>query len=281
MSQSPGNPNRLPQSPYDTASLWAHTSFSYVYELLLLGYEQPLLKSDLPPLPRHDDSALLAKGLQDSWDLQRAQALNSNNKSPSLTRAIYSAHKFEFWLAGFWTILEHVCMILQPILLSLFLNFLVSSTSPASTGYLYASLLFVTSFLQAAFHHQTYYTTMRAGWNLRISLTILTHDKLLKLNLTESSQYAGVAMNLISNDVFRFDNFCPALWHYLTGPLDGLVVLFLLTKEVRRFTLAVRCTYRYPTLFNGAPTTPQPNPILTSSRFAPRSSSISFPLSWG
>ncbi|GMH83157.1 hypothetical protein TrST_g5110, partial [Triparma strigata] len=49
----------------------------------------------------HDDSALLAKRLQDSWDLQRAQALNSNNKSPSLTRAIYSAHKFEFWLAGF------------------------------------------------------------------------------------------------------------------------------------------------------------------------------------
>ncbi|GMH83161.1 hypothetical protein TrST_g5111 [Triparma strigata] len=73
---------------------------------------------------------------------------------------------------------------------------------------------------------------MRAGWNLRISLTILTHDKLLKLNLTESSQYAGVAMNLISNDVFRFDNFCPALWHYLIGPLDGLVVLFLLTKEL-------------------------------------------------
>lgn len=43
-------------------------------------------------------------------------------------------------------------------------------------------------------------------------------------------------MNLVSNDVFRFDNFCPAIWHYFTGPADGVVILFLLTKEVSGVT---------------------------------------------
>ncbi|GMH67893.1 hypothetical protein TL16_g04791 [Triparma laevis f. inornata] len=229
---SPPNPTPAPspptpQSPYDTASFWSHTSFSYVHDLLVLGYSRPLLKSDLPSLPSHDSSTKLSSKLQSTWDHQR-----SISSTPSLTKAIYSAHKFEFWLAGVWTILEHICMLLQPLLLSLFLNFLTSTTSPSSTGYIYAFLLFLTSFLQAIFHHQTYYITMRAGWNLRISLTILTHSKLLKLNLTESSQYAGVAMNLVSNDVFRFDNFCPAIWHYFTGPADGVAILFLLTKEL-------------------------------------------------
>jgi len=73
---------------------------------------------------------------------------------------------------------------------------------------------------------------MRAGWNLRIALTLMTHDKLLALNSSSASSQGALALNLISTDVFRFDNFMPALWHYLTGPLDAIVILVLLSYQL-------------------------------------------------
>ena len=153
--------------------------------------------------------------------------------SPSLWRAIYRAHKAEFWTAGMWTILEHVAMLSQPILLTAYLQYLTSSAPSLPLGLgLGFSLLFV-SWLQAVFHHQTYYTTMRAGWNLRITFTLMVHAKLLRLSVPSAGSSAGLCLNLVSSDVFRFDAFMPALWHYVSGPLDLLVVLTLLSAEVR------------------------------------------------
>jgi ATP-binding cassette subfamily C (CFTR/MRP) protein 4 len=237
-------------SPYDCASFWSHTSFSYVYNLLVLGYSRQLLRTDLPPLPNHDDTTSISDKLYNEWRKEKRRVSDtlhikidyllksliphtqSDNKPPSLWMAIYRANRSEFWTAGFWTISEHAMMLLQPILLNLFLQFLVSSDQPISTGLLLSLSLFAVSFLQSTFHHQTYYTTMRAGWNLRISLTVLVHDKLLNLNLTSAASHGGVAMNLVSNDVFRFDNFMPAVWHYLTGPIDGVVILVLLSRQL-------------------------------------------------
>ena len=86
--------------------------------------------------------------------------------------------------------------------------------------------------MQAIIHHQTYYTTMRLGFNLRIAETLLIHNKATRLTLSTASSNSGLALNLISSDVMRFDAFCPALWHYLTGPIDGVIVTVLLSRLV-------------------------------------------------
>lgn len=100
-------------------------------------------------------------------------------------------------------------------------------------GVLISVCLLLASFLQAVFHHQLYYLTMRTGWNLRISMTAMVHDKLLRLSSASLSSTSGKqAINLVSTDVFRFDQFAPFMWYYLTGPMDFLIILYLLSLRV-------------------------------------------------
>lgn len=108
-------------SPYDTASLLAHTTFSYVYPLLCIGSKRSLLETDLPPLPKHDEPGEVYSRLKFAWD----------NGDGDMVRAIWNAFRFEILLAGFWTFLEHIFMVLQPPVLLSLLSHL--SLSPSST----------------------------------------------------------------------------------------------------------------------------------------------------
>ena len=213
-------------SPYDAASLLAHTTFSYVYPLLQIGSKRSLLETDLPALPKHDEPGEVYSRLKSAWD----------SGDGDMVKAIWKAFRFEILLAGFWTFLEHVFLLLQPPVLLSLLSHLAypPSTTPSytSTGIQWALLLFACNLMQAIVHHQTYYTTMRLGFNLRISETLLIHNKTTRLTLSSASANSGLALNIISSDVMRFDAFCPALWHYLTGPIDGVIVTILLSRLV-------------------------------------------------
>ena len=104
------------KSPYDEASLWSHISFSYVRDLLRLGFCRPLTLSDLPPLPIHDECGRISSKLGDAW---RSEVESGRN--PSLWRALYRANKVEFYKALLYTLLEHAMMLCQPVLLGEFI----------------------------------------------------------------------------------------------------------------------------------------------------------------
>ena len=107
-----------PASPYDTASLWSHISYSYVLPLLRLGATRPLVQSDLPPLPTHDDCEVLSSNLQREWKKEKQRL------QPSLWAAIYRAFKRDFYEAGLFTLLEHAMIIVQPCLLGALLSWM-------------------------------------------------------------------------------------------------------------------------------------------------------------
>ena len=71
-----------------------------------------------------------------------------------------------------------------------------------SEGYLLAGAISVVSLMQAIIHHQTFYYTMRGGWNCRIAMTGVLHNKLLKLSTASlHSASAGSVYNLVASDV--------------------------------------------------------------------------------
>jgi len=149
----PGTDPNLTLSPADTCSYYSFMTYSFIQPLLNLGNTRPLLTTDLPTIPQHDDSANITTKLAKEWTKQRTTTL------PSLTLAIYNTFKSDFYLAGFWTLSEHVCMILQPVFLMYFIKWL-STEEPESTpmtGMKYALLLTATNYVQACIHHQTYY----------------------------------------------------------------------------------------------------------------------------
>ena len=63
---------------------------------------------------------------------------------------------------------------------------------------------------QVVSHHIGFLFTYRAGWNWKNSCTALIHDRLFYLNggtLQGSSTSTGMLVNMISNDVARFEEF--------------------------------------------------------------------------
>ena len=75
-------------------------------------------------------------------------------------------------------------------------------------GAMWVALLLLAALGQIAVHHQLYFYTMRAGWNIRMSTIGLIHRKLLTLSvasLSGSGSDVAQIINLASSDVMRFD----------------------------------------------------------------------------
>jgi len=231
---SPPTPTPTPPhlSPYDTATIFQHLTFSYVLPLISQSHNPstPLTPRSLPPLPAIDSPSLLTSKLAAAFN-----SSSSSSSSKSLPRAIYKTFTLTFFQTLTLVILEHATMLLQPLLLSSLLSHISSPFPPLSTGISLSLLMLLTSLLQAIFHHRLYYLTMRTGWNLRTSLTAMVHSKLLRLSATSSSSTSSTALNLISTDVFRFDNFAPFFWYYFTGPIDFAIIVYLLSLRVTLF----------------------------------------------
>ena len=106
-------------------------------------------------------------------------------------------------------------------------------TSPESTswsGWVYASLLFVTSLLGTVFFHQTTLQSTRVGIQCRGALMVLIYRKSLKISFVKGG--VGDIVNLISNDCNRIAEGC-VNGHYLWAALlESAVLLFLTIHDV-------------------------------------------------
>jgi ATP-binding cassette subfamily C (CFTR/MRP) protein 4 len=205
---------------------------------MVLGASRALQQQDVPSCPDEDLPARTTDELQTTWDAELAalsgEGAAGGKKPPSLWRALYRANRVHFWVAGWYAFLESVCCIAQPVLLRFLITWLLDPMSGGlALGLLLALGLSFAGCMQAVVHHQLYLYTMRAGWRLRLACCGLVHRKLLRISsatLLETGK--GLAINLISNDVQRFDAFIPALHFYWAGPMDLVVVYCLLGAEV-------------------------------------------------
>ena len=86
---------------------------------------------------------------------------------------------------------------------------------------------------KAVVHHQLYMFTMRGGFNMRMAVTGLVHAKLLRLSAVALQQAtSGKVINIVSNDVQRFDLFTPAIHFLWSAPLDLVAIITLVSMQV-------------------------------------------------
>ena len=239
---------------YDTASCWSRTSFSYILPLLRLGNARTLQAADLDPLPRRDNISVRCAALAQAWEEEAVIARDitppgsaATRRAPRwhLWRALYATNRGEFWTAALYCFLESFFCIVQPVLLGYLVRWLQemadhtdganATTGPPShaTGALLAVTMGACSFGQAVVHHQLYMYTMRGGFNMRMAVTGLVHAKLLRLSALALQQAtSGKVINIVSNDVQRFDLFTPAIHFLWSAPLDLAAIITLVSLEV-------------------------------------------------
>jgi hypothetical protein len=193
----------VPESDWDTANIFSKWTFTVAYKMLRLGLQKPLQLDDLMILPKHDHASTLIPDLAKAYKVH-----TSAYKIPRLMVAAYHCHKDIVFLSGFYTFLEGALRIACPVVLGLFLESLQDTNTGRTMAFLLAFAISILNLFQAVTHHVLFFYTMRLGYNFRTSTVGMIFDTLFKLPggaLDSSEIDTGVLVNLISNDVARFD----------------------------------------------------------------------------
>lgn len=190
-------------SEWDNASAFSKWTFKVADKMLSVGMTKSLQFDDLMVISTHDYSAPLMQDLKLNYDRCGRMWF-----VPKLMVAMFRSHWWEFTIVTFYTLLESAVRIALPVILRLFLNSLGNPTSTREDNFIWAVILSGLGIAQLVVHHVLFFYSMRLGWNWKTSITGLIYDRLFLLSSSALATHStGKLVNLISNDVARFEEF--------------------------------------------------------------------------
>lgn len=248
-------------SPYDGASLISkYVTFFWVTPLLSLGLKRRLEIDDLCGNPKEDSSNDLGEQLQDDWK-QEVEISKSKGRKPNLLRIILRRHVFWFMMSSLWIMTSYwLVSPLQAMILGqliqdgtkyyyLAADQVIANVTAAASGsgvpetvqrqlddiywrILIAGFLVIcTTFVQFVTVHPYYFCVQHLGMKLRVSTCNLVFQKSLRLSKAALGHTtAGQIVNLLSNDVNRFDFGLVFVPYLVVAPVQAIIIIVVLSR---------------------------------------------------
>ncbi|CAO3570724.1 unnamed protein product [Mortierella alpina] len=226
-----------PPPAIESANVLSYFSFNWIQPLLIKGWSQTIVETDLDQLSKNDHVKRITDRLLQEWTREvekkeaKAAATGTKPGRPNLYLVLWRCFGFYFSISLFTGLTESACKISEAILMGYVIRFFDQAGTPTSTGMAYAVGLFLVTLFHGTMHHHYFFPTMRTGMWVRQSLISLMYRKCLTLS-TSSSISTGAVVNLISNDVQPFENATPFMLYAIIGPLEMIVVMYFLWREI-------------------------------------------------
>ncbi|XP_040281246.1 multidrug resistance-associated protein 4 [Bufo bufo] len=234
-------PNEGKANPLQTANFCSKLFFCWLNSLFIVGHKKKLEEDDMYKVLPEDTSERLGEELQWYWESE-LQAAQKDGRVPRLTRAIIRCYWKSYSVLGFFTFIEESVKVIQPIFLGNVISYFEKydhSDADLASAYINAAALSVCTLLLAVFHHIYFYYVLRAGMKLRVAMCHMIYKKALRLSNTAMGQTTtGQIVNLLSNDVNKFDQVTIFLHFLWAGPLQAIAVTVLLWIEIGPSCLA-------------------------------------------
>ncbi|NXR35906.1 MRP4 protein, partial [Zosterops hypoxanthus] len=234
-------PREEKPNPLQDANLCSRLFFWWLNPLFIIGHKRKLEEDDMYKVLPEDSSEKLGEELQWYWD-KEVQKAKKRGKTPHLTKAIILCYWKSYLVFGIFTMIEETLKIVQPIFLGQIINFFEkdnSSDEDLNLAYCYAGALSVCTLILAIMHHLYFYHVQRAGMKLRVAMCHMIYRKALRLsNVAMGKTTTGQIVNLLSNDVNKFDQVTIFLHFLWAGPLQAIAVTVLLWREIGPSCLA-------------------------------------------
>ncbi|XP_073425679.1 ATP-binding cassette sub-family C member 4-like [Dendrobates tinctorius] len=228
-------------NPLQKANFCSKIFFWWLNSLFLIGHKKKLEEDDMYKVLPEDTSERLGEELQSYWEaeLQKAQ---KEGRVPRLAKAIIRCHWKAYSVLGFFTFIEESVKVIQPIFLGNVINYFEMADpndAALTSAYINAAALSVCTLILAVFHHIYFYHVLRAGMKLRVAMCHMIYKKALRLSNTAMGKTTtGQIVNLLSNDVNKFDQVTIFLHFLWAGPLQAIAVTVLLWMEIGPSCLA-------------------------------------------
>ncbi|XP_008326492.1 multidrug resistance-associated protein 4 isoform X3 [Cynoglossus semilaevis] len=229
-------------NPSASANLLSTIFFCWLNPLFKIGYKRKLEEDDMYHVLPEDASKKLGEELQCYWNHEVRQAAKEM-RSPKLCKVIFKCYWKAYALIGLYIFVEEVIKVGQPVLLGWLIEYFETydpnNTQAMYEAYGYAAGISLSTIILTLLHHLYFYHAQRAGMKIRVAMCHMIYQKALSLNNAAFTKTTtGQIVNLMSNDVNKFDEVTLYLHFMWIGPLQAAVVILLLMNAIGPSCLA-------------------------------------------
>ncbi|KAF2894003.1 hypothetical protein ILUMI_12173 [Ignelater luminosus] len=227
------------QNPKQFANIFSQLTFVWLIKLCCKSVKEGLKIQDLVEILASDKSSELGDTLEKFWN-EQLKIAKEKSVQPSLLKAIRKMIFCNYMFQGVLLFIETVIIRpLVPLALFVFIGLFLESEYREKDAilkemWIYGGLIVLISLILVFYLHHVEYLQRQTGMRIRIACCSLVYRKMLKLNkksLTEST--AGQVVNLLSNDVSRFD-IIAVNFHFLwIMPIQAAITTYLLWRQVK------------------------------------------------
>ncbi|XP_052777823.1 ATP-binding cassette sub-family C member 4-like [Mya arenaria] len=227
------NPNPiLKANPISKLFFW------WLNPLFRKGYARQLEVDDLYNVVAEDQSDTLGDKLEKEW-AKEVKKSGAGRGKPSLFWALFRMFGLEYILFGLLLLCEEATKVVQPLLLGgLIRYFTPGSEVTKAESLLYAGGVSLCALILAISHHPFFFGVQRIGMKMRLACCSVMYRKVLRLSEGLAVTTKGQIVNLMSNDVKRFDRGLMYLHYLWVGPLQAIAILVIVWREFGLSTLA-------------------------------------------
>ncbi|RMZ52713.1 hypothetical protein APUTEX25_000832 [Auxenochlorella protothecoides] len=221
---------------YADAGVYGRLTYSFVGSLLSLGAVGGI-DEDVGPelLPANNRAEVLSE----TFDALYQQVSSRPGLTPAaiMWRTYLKVYRIKILVHLLWAFAEVGCRVGSPLILRKLITWFWGWESsggdaaafPAWQGWLWSGLLALMGYLYCAVHHQLFWKGMRNGFTMRLQAIAAVQAKVLRLNAAGvAAVTAGKIVNLVSNDVRRFDEAGTFGVFLIAGPVELAIVLVLI-----------------------------------------------------
>ncbi|CAF5002192.1 unnamed protein product, partial [Rotaria sp. Silwood1] len=202
--------------------------FWWLNPILDIDDKRKLTDDNLFDVSPNDECSQLLKKLETVWEKfeNKYEHINTWN-------IVAKAWWKESLGIGLLLILYLGSKVAQPLLIREIVLVINDSNRASYVGYLYAIGLGLSTSLQALMHHQFFFRAARIGIQIRIALSSLIYKRLLSLPTRAIIETTtGQMVNLISNDVSKFEELYKYIHHLWATPVEALIVFGIIWHQI-------------------------------------------------
>uniref|UniRef100_A0A8C7WBJ6 Multidrug resistance-associated protein 4 n=1 Tax=Oncorhynchus mykiss TaxID=8022 RepID=A0A8C7WBJ6_ONCMY len=229
-------------NPSTTANFFSRVFFCWVTPLFSIGKKRRLEEDDMYQVLPDDASQVLGEELQRHWDKEVRMAAREL-RMPKLTKAIVKCYGKPYAVLGIFSFTVEVIKVIQPVFLGKLIRYFEKydpdDMDALYEAFGYAAGISLSTVALTVLQIHYYYHVQRTGMKIRVAMCHMIYKKALCLSSAAMGKTTtGQMVNLLSNDVNKFDEVTNNLHYLWIAPLQAVVVISLLWYEIGPSCLA-------------------------------------------
>ncbi|XP_026726076.1 multidrug resistance-associated protein 4-like [Trichoplusia ni] len=223
-----GSKSSPPPEPKQVPNVLSRSFFCWVFPLFYFGNRRDLEEYDLVPPKQDYNSKFVGDQLERVWHEEEKKA-RMQGKQASFTRVLIKTFGWSFVPGGLMQFLSIGLKTISPLLFSELLKYWsVDSEMSRDTAMTYALLMILSNWLSSYANHHGLLFCQQFGMKLRVATGSLMFRKIMRMsNGSLGETTAGKVVNLLSNDLQRFDLATMFLHYVWIIPIQLAAVVYL------------------------------------------------------